>query len=487
MAQPLGDGFPEIDFETYGHVVGAAFDRIRSRYESAHPRVDPCDFRAMAAIALEEMGYANLKTKLVPFLVIISDVGKDWRDVSIEALAAVMDTIAKQVLLQTSRDRSSAYPALSVDEETIVRQATRVMFSNAMMCAAIEEQHGRDARTERARPDGPMLPINDRIVPTMLTHLHEMHDRGVDVTPPGFILNFVLQHCGVPNGKRRRRLFDTLMPLAGRWSVVIANDPTLASHDRSDEVERLLMENYFDPDGTSLSPAEEEMVREVAPLMYTIIAYSVHQLGKGHPSPVPMLMRRSGGRPPSAPMPPALTPADTRPAPREMNQAEEIARQRAGQRREARKLRAANEQAQASRSAVEVSDDAMRAVEERAAALELAEAAAAASAGQGGSGRRARTPSPVRTAEEEAEAEKKAEAARLRNEKAEAKRREQEEWLAKQRANKKGKGKGKAPAAAPTAPPQEPQERLPAPPRVNYEQAMRAAIEDRPRGARKRG
>ena len=164
----------------------------------------------------------------------------------------------------------------------------------------------------------------------------------------------------------------------------------------------------------------------------------------------------------------------------------QLASQRAGQRREARKVRAAQEQAQGSRSAVEVSDATLRAVEARTRALELA--AAASAAGQGSSGRRAPTPPPVRTAEEEAaeeaarEDEKKEEAARLRNEKADAKKKEQEEWLAKQRANKKGKGKAKVPAAAPT-------ERAPSRPRerVDYEQAAREALEDGPRRGNRRG
>jgi hypothetical protein len=158
----------------------------------------------------------------------------------------------------------------------------------------------------------------------------------------------------------------------------------------------------------------------------------------------------------------------------------QVSSQRAGQRREARKVRAAQEQAQASRSAVEVSDATLRAIEASARALELA--ATEAAAGQGSSGRRARTPPPVRTAEEEAaeeaalEAAQKEEAARLRNEKAEAKQKEQEEWLAKQRANKKGKGKGKAkaPAAAST-------ERAPSRPRMDRERAAREALEDGPR------
>jgi len=163
---------------------------------------------------------------------------------------------------------------------------------------------------------------------------------------------------------------------------------------------------------------------------------------------------------------------------------DEFASQRAGKRREARKLRAANEQAQASRSAVQVSEDALRAVEEQAAAMELA--AAAAAAGQGGSGRRARTPSPVRTAEEEAaaeaaaEAEKKAEAARLRNEKALAKQREQQAWLAKQQANKKGKGKGKAKVASQGASSSSRDAGLPLPPRVDLERAANEALQPRP-------
>ena len=173
--------------------------------------------------------------------------------------------------------------------------------------------------------------------------------------------------------------------------------------------------------------------------------------------------------------------------PRERNAVNEVASQRAGQRREARRVRAAQEQAQASRSAVEVSEDAMRAVEARAAAMELA--AAAAAAGQGSSGRRARTPPPALTAEEEAEEdaarenEKKEEAARLRNEKADAKKKQQEEWLAKQRANKKGKGKAKA--AAPEAPAEERQPDPP--PRVNRERAAREALEDGPRRGNRRG
>jgi len=162
---------------------------------------------------------------------------------------------------------------------------------------------------------------------------------------------------------------------------------------------------------------------------------------------------------------------------------DEFSSQRAGKRREARKLRAANEQAQASRSAVQVSEDALRAVEEQAAAMELA--AAAAAAGQGGSGRRARTPSPVRTAEEEAaaeaaaEAEKKAEAARLRNEKALAKQREQQEWRAKQQANKKGKGKGKAKVAAQGAPSSSRDAGMPLPPRMDLERAANEALQPR--------
>jgi len=164
----------------------------------------------------------------------------------------------------------------------------------------------------------------------------------------------------------------------------------------------------------------------------------------------------------------------------------QLASQRAGQRREARKVRAAQAQAQGSRSAVEVSDATLRAVEARTRALELA--AAAAAAGQGSSGRRARTPPPARTAEEEAAEEaarlrsEKEEAARLRNEKADAKKKEQEEWLAKQRANRKGKGKAKA--AAPEAPAEE---LAPTPPRVDRERAAREALEDGPRRGNRRG
>ena len=310
--------------------------------------------------------------------------------------------------------------------------------------------------------------------------LEDLHHMGTDVSNLFFLIPFVMTHCGVSDQEVRARLFRVLLPIALKWSAVIAHNSTLVSPDRSDEVERILVSDYFDdPDFNSLSDDEERMVHEIAPLMYSILAFTVHELDREHAPRAPPQQQNllRSGLPPRA-------------VPRKLNQAEEVARQRAGQRREARKARAEKEQAQASRSAVEVSDDALREVEERAAALELA--AAAAAAGQGSSGRRARTPPPVRTADEEAaeelarEGEKQAEAARLRNEKADAKKKQQEEWLAKQRSNKKSKGKGKALAAAPTEP-QEPQERLPAPPRVDYAQLARDAIEERPRRAGRRG
>lgn len=336
---------------------------------------------------------------------------------------------------------------------------------------------------ERTLLGDSLLPITARTINTILTQLQDWHHRGTDVRNLMFLIPYVVARCGVSNPEVRARLLRVLMPLARKWSVVIAHDPSLAGHDRSDEIERGLFSDYFDPDGDLLSDDEEEMVREIASIMYSVMAFTVHHL---EAFTVHHLDREQS--PPAPPQQQNLlrTPA----VPRELNQDEEVARQRAGQRREARKARAEKEHAQASRSAVQVSDDALREVEERAAALELA--AAAAAAGQGSSGRRARTPPPVRTADEEAaeelarEEEKQAEAARLRNEKADARKKQQEEWLAKQRSNKKGKGKGKALAAAPTEP-QEPQERLPAPPRVDYAQLARDAIEERPRRAGRRG
>jgi len=322
-----------------------------------------------------------------------------------------------------------------------------------------------------------MLPITERSIQVMLMELGELHERGTVVTNLPFLIPFVLRRCGVYNRVLQLRLYRVLVRLARRWQGVIANDPTIASHDRSDEVERVLMEDYVDPDGNLLSNEEEQMVREVAPVMYSMMAWTTHELHRDYlpPAPQQQNIRRTTWQP-SVEL-------------RERNAVNQVASQRAGQRREARKARVAQAQAQASRSAVQVSDDALRAVEERAAALELA--AAAAAAGQGSSGRRAPTPPPVRTAEEEAaaelarEEERLAEAARLRNEKADAKKKQQEEWLAKQRANKKGKGKGKAPAPAPTEP-QEPREQLPPPPPVDYAQAARDAIEDRPPRAGRR-
>ena len=155
--------------------------------------------------------------------------------------------------------------------------------------------------------------------------------------------------------------------------------------------------------------------------------------------------------------------------------------------REAARVEKAARDAAVPRSAVQVSEDALRAVQERAAALELAEAEAVAKRG-GHSSLRPATPPPQRSRQEEQEElhqqwkEYQAEQAQAREERALAAQQRQEEWVAKSRENRQNKakkGKEKAPNNAPR--------QQPDPPHVDRERAAREALEDRPRRGGRRG
>ena len=327
------------------------------------------------------------------------------------------------------------------------------------------------------------------------TYIRTAPKTGVDSWKQLYLPGFTLEKMGY--GNLQTKLLPVLNHVHASWKLLPGGQGSSAA-----QMERLTQKALVKAKarfGLSFSDLEAKIASEAASVMYMLYirCRDFDKEAEHRTNAVAAIERtRRDGPTPPAPPPPAppqqqnllRTPWPLPAVPRELNQAEEVARQRAGQRREAKKVRAAQEQAQASRSAVEVSEDAMRAVEARMAAMELAAAAAAAAAGQGSSGRRARTPPPARTAEEEADEEEarlrseKEEAARLRNEKADAKRKQQEEWLAKQRANKKGKGKAKA--AAPEAPTEE---RAPTPPRVDRERAARDALEDRPRMGTRRG
>ena len=161
-------------------------------------------------------------------------------------------------------------------------------------------------------------------------------------------------------------------------------------------------------------------------------------------------------------------------------------REVAAQREAARVAKAARDAA-APRSAVQVSDDALRAVQDRAAALELAEAEAVAKRG-GHSSLRPATPPPQRSRQEVQEElhqqweEYQAEQARVREDRALAAQRRQEEWVAKSRENRQSKakkGKEKAPSDAPR--------QQPDPLGVDRERAAREALEDGPRRGNRRG
>ena len=146
----------------------------------------------------------------------------------------------------------------------------------------------------------------------------------------------------------------------------------------------------------------------------------------------------------------------------EKRRKEQAAAQRAAQKKQKDK-----ERQQASSEVSGVSDDALRAI---LAEQEAAEKAAAAE-GQGSSAWHASTAAP--SPEEEARMRAEAEAAE-RERKA-----EKDDWIAKAaqkreaKQAKRGKGKGKAPAAAEPAP------ALPAPPRVDWDEAMANALQQR--------
>ena len=140
--------------------------------------------------------------------------------------------------------------------------------------------------------------------------------------------------------------------------------------------------------------------------------------------------------------------------------------QAAAQRAEQRKQNDAKQQ-QASSEASGVSDAALRAILAEQEALEQA----AAAQGQGSSAWHASTAAP--SPEEEARLRAEAEAAERER------KLEKDDWIAKAaqkreaKQAKKGKGKGKAPAPAEPAP------ALPVPPRVDWDEAMANALQQR--------
>ena len=107
----------------------------------------------------------------------------------------------------------------------------------------------------------------------MMAKLQEYYDVGIDVSRREMLIPFTFQSLGYRDKRLQARLAPILLRISSPWSPMINRDPTAEGVDMGDQVERILMQEHFDPAYPTLTDDQEEIVRNVAPVLYSLMAW----------------------------------------------------------------------------------------------------------------------------------------------------------------------------------------------------------------------